>query len=92
MTKTNLMILLISLFFFTFFVFHISEPALNLWRYHFSRNITNAFRKRPKQVDNHQNDYTASLDSIPSVEENVNYKDASEMNSDIGKTSNHKNV
>ena len=92
MTKINLMILLISLFLFTFFVFHISEPALNLWGYHFSRNITNAFRKRPKQVDNHQNDYTASLDSIPSVEENVNHKDASDIKHDIGKTSNHKNV
>ena len=43
-------------------------------------------------VDNHQNDYTASVDKIPSFEEHVIHKDASRINSDIGKTSNHSNA
>ena len=82
------MIMLISLFSFTFFLLQISEPVSKIWKDHLSSKLTNVYIKRPKQVYHNQNNYTKSLNNIPSVEEHITFKIANDVKSDIGKSGN----
>ena len=92
MSKTNLIILLISLFSFTFFLLQISDPASKLWKDHLSKKVTNVIIKRPKQVYHNEKNYTKSFNKIPSVEGHITFENIRDMNNEIGNTSKHKNV
>ena len=80
------------MFSFTLFLLQISKPASKFWKDHLSWKVTNVTMKRPNQVYHNPNNYTGSLNKIPSVKKHITFKSTSDMNSDIGKTIEYKNV